>query len=91
MISYFKLLGVLVLFGFIGAVIILTISYFFSLIKKYFKNTKNLISYNKTKEVIVTQNSVRVVMTPEELLRQEYEDGVEDILKQTIIKGKYET
>lgn len=40
---------------------------------------------NKSKEIIVTQNSVRVVMTPEELLAQEYEEGVEDILNQTII------
>lgn len=40
---------------------------------------------NKSKEIIVTQNSVRVVITPKELLAQEYEEGVEDILNQTII------
>lgn len=47
----------------------------------FFKNDKMV----KKEEIIVTQNSVRVVMTPEELLAQEYEEGVEDILKQTII------
>lgn len=42
-------------------------------------------SESKSKKIIVTQNSVRVNLTPEELLEQEYAENVEEILNQTVL------